>query len=93
MRITVTMLELQVNHLNKITGHNNKPWTRSDDNIKANIGTFYLDGAYGGYDVHEMVTENGGVKLVFGYHMPKRELYNRLNAFIDGINYERRGEK
>jgi hypothetical protein len=35
-----------------------------------------------------MCNESGGVKNVFSCgHIPKRELYNRIHAFLDGLRY------
>lgn len=51
----------------------------------ANIGAYYIDGAYGGVALYRMVTDGGGVTDVFNAgHMPRRELYNRIRAFLDG---------
>lgn len=52
--------------------------------------TYYLDGAYGGYALYRMSGpdingESHGVSDVFGGHMPKRDLYYRLHAFLEGI--------
>jgi len=51
---------------------------------------YYIDGAYGGVALYRMcaVDANGeshGVNDVFGYHMPKRDLYNQMQAFLSGI--------
>ncbi len=52
--------------------------------------TYDLDGAYGGYALYRMsgpnwTGESHGVSDVFGGHMPKRDLYYRLHAFLEGI--------
>lgn len=80
-RITVGQLESRVKYLNQITGQKEKTW----ENGKANIGTYYLDGAYSGYTVDQICNESGGVIELFSGHMPKKELYYRLNAYISGI--------
>ena len=46
--------------------------------------------AYGGAALHRNCDVNGdgeshGVHDVFGFHMPKRELYDRMQAFLRGI--------
>lgn len=46
--------------------------------------------AYGGAALHrncdvDGVGESHGISDVFGYHMPKRELYDRMQAFLRGI--------
>lgn len=50
------------------------------------IDAYTLSGAYGGYSLHRIVNESGGVTDVFGAgHMPKRELYDRMHAFLRGF--------
>lgn len=46
--------------------------------------------AYGGAALHRNCDVNGegeshGVSDVFGFHMPKRDLYDRMQAFLRGI--------
>lgn len=89
MRITNAMLDQLIDHLNKITGNNLKPWERVDGRNKANIGNYHLSGAYGGVSLHKMVNESGGIRDVFSCgHVPKRDLYNRINSYIAGIECE-----
>jgi hypothetical protein len=88
--ITVKMLESRVKYLNKITNSPETSYTRSGDKITANIGNHYLDGAYSGYTVDRMCNESGGVTEIFSGHMPKRDLYNKLNAYISGIEEGKR---
>jgi hypothetical protein len=84
-RITVSQLESRVEYLNKITGSPETSWTKKNEIMTANIGNHYLDGAYGGYDVCQIMNEGGGVNSLFNYHRPKRELYEKLNSYISGI--------
>ncbi len=84
-RITVSMLESRVKYLNKITGSPETSRTKTDKGMKANIGNYYLDGAYSGYDVCQIMNEGGGVNSLFSYHRPKKELYEKLNSYISGI--------
>jgi hypothetical protein len=62
-------------------------WIRTPDgDLHARIGAFYIDGAYGGVALYRVVTEGGGVSDVFGCgHVPKRNLYDRLQAFLRGM--------
>lgn len=86
-RITKRNLEYLVERINVETGSPLEPWTkRADGTLKANIGNYHLSGAYGGYCLHRMLNDGGGVTtpLVSG-HVPKRELYNRMRSFLDGI--------
>ena len=84
-RITQKMLEIRVKHLNEITGNPVTSYTRTDSGMKANIGNYHLDFAYGGVALEQMMNEGGGVNDIFGGHMPKRELFERLIAYIAGI--------
>jgi hypothetical protein len=53
----------------------------------ANIGNYHLSGAYGGFSLHRMDTDGGGVQDVLGCgHISKRDLYDRMHAFIRGIS-------
>lgn len=93
-RVTVGMLEAQVSYLNRLMDAPQEPWTKGDDGkIRANIGNWHLSGAYGGYAVHCMSNESGGVTVMQNTgHLPKRDLLNRLRAFIAGIEAQKRKE-
>lgn len=70
------------------------PYTRDD---MPSGGAFHqvpnvysISYAYGGAALHrncgvDAAGESHGVHDVFGYHMPKRELYDRMQAFLRGI--------
>ena len=77
-RITERMLKARVDQLNKIKGFDNPKYST--------IGSYTLDFAYGGVALHEFVNESGGIHDVFrNGHMPKRELFNLIKAFIAGL--------
>jgi len=76
-------LEVLVNIINIKTGSPLKPY----ENGKSNVGNYHLSGAYGGWSLIRMLNEGGGVSEVFSSgHVPKRDLYNRMSSFIDGLN-------
>jgi len=85
-RITMKDLEQVVRIINRETGNPETSYTREGDKFKANIGNYHLDGAYGGWSLEQMTNEGGGVDdtLRCG-HVSKRELYNRMKAFLDGL--------
>ncbi len=87
-RITDKQLESLVAEINRLTNSPMTPWTRTESGMRANIGNYHLSGAYGGVCLHRMHNESGGVTtpLVSG-HVPKRELYNAMHAFIDGLQH------
>jgi 2',3'-cyclic-nucleotide 2'-phosphodiesterase (5'-nucleotidase family) len=81
MRVTKTMLENKVDYLNKITNSPRRYCTT--DNL---IGHFCISGAYGGYELQRVCNNGGGVTTPLNTgHIPKKELYNLISAFIDGI--------
>lgn len=88
-RITRKDLEPLVARLNRETNSPMDPWTRGEDGkLRANIGNFHLSGAYGGWSLHRMVNESGGVSDVFSCgHVPARDLYNQLHAYLRGIEF------
>ena len=82
-RVTEAFLRAQVTRINEMCG---TPMTSWSDG-KANIGNFHLYFAYGGVSLHQMVTTGGGVNDVFRCGcMTKRELSDRMDAFISGLN-------
>mgnify|MGYP001236489858 CR=1 FL=1 len=89
MRITRKDLETLVARLNRETGSPPEPWTRGEDGfLHASIGNFHLSSAYGGWSLHRMVNECGGVSDVFRCgHVPARDLYNQIHAFLRGVEF------
>ena len=83
------MLEVRVDYLNELTGSPKTPYTNGKDGkLTANIGNYHLSGAYGGFCIHRMVNEGGGVDTPLSYgYIPKRELFEKLTSFTRGIEY------
>jgi hypothetical protein len=87
-RITKKQLEARIETINSILNRPLTPYTRTDDKLVANIGNFSLSQAYGGYGVHLMVNDGGGVSCpVWDGHVSAREAYERLSAFIAGLTF------
>ena len=62
-----------------------QPFERIDGSLVGQIGNYHLSGAYGGVSLHKTMTTGGGVCDVFGCgHVTKRDLYNRMSAFLAG---------
>jgi hypothetical protein len=80
-------LEPAVARLNRLTSSPLTPYTRAaNGEFRANIGNYYLDQAYGGVCLQRMVNGGGGCSdVLMSGHIPKRELYQRLHAYIRGI--------
>lgn len=85
-RITEHMLKSQIAYLNRQTGHKEQAWEKdAQGNLRANIGTYHLECAYGGYSLAQMVNESGGITHPIGSGFyTKRELYNLIRAYSAG---------
>lgn len=85
--ITIKFLKAQVDRLNREMNLPLVPYIREGEKFTAQIGNYHLSGAYGGYSLHKMVTDGGGISDVFGCgHVPKRDLSARISAMIAGID-------
>ena len=86
-RITNTDLQNVIDRLNIITNSPAEPYTTTDGKTAANLRNYHLSQAYGGVSLHRMANDGGGIRDIFSCgHTTKRELYNRLHAYIAGIN-------
>jgi len=98
MQITMNQLRGLVVRLNQLTGENVKPYSRPEtaaagQRLTANVGTYVLDGAYGGWQLARICNEGGGQSLPLGQSRgTKRETYDRINAFILGFEEAKRKE-
>ena len=87
-RITEQYLAGMVDRLNRLTGSPVETWTKRADGkgAMANVGNYHLDHAYGGVNLCRVVNQSGGVtNPIGGGFCTKRELYDKLHAFIRGI--------
>lgn len=91
MKVTLADLNRAIDRLNRRTGNPIEPYTRTGDIVKSNAGCFVLDCAYGGCKLSQIV-EGGGQRDVLrvGYKS-KRDTYNLIHAFVDGIEYKALG--
>ena len=83
-RITRKDLDQACRVLNTRAGFADTPlWRRVEDRNVATIGMFYVEGAYGGWALYQMVNDGGGVRDVFrnGF-APARELYGLMRAYM-----------
>lgn len=85
MKITQKDLKAVCERLNNLTGNPVEPYKNVDGKFVSQIGCYHLSGAYGGYALNRMCNEAGGCSDIFGYHMPKAELYRLMQAYIKGI--------
>jgi len=86
-RITEKQLESLVQWVNELTNSPPTSYTRTEDGkLSANIGNYHLYFAYGGVNLHRMTNTSGGVNTPLGEGTrTKRELFNQLHAFINGL--------
>ena len=93
-RITVKNLQAVVDRINRELDRPLEPYTKQPDGTyKANLGCYHLDSAYGGYALHCLDNDSGGVRDTLGGHMPKATLYEALHAFLCGVSALREQRK
>jgi hypothetical protein len=79
-------LESLVDLINISTNSPVHPWTRTADGLRANIGNYHIDHAYGGVQLNRMSNVSGGVTAPLGLDFcSKREMAEKLRAFLRGI--------
>ena len=85
-RITRSFLEAKARTINIMRGAPVEPYRTVDGKAVANKGNYHISGSYGGYCLHRMVTEGGGVSDVFSCgHTPARELAGLMSAYTAGL--------
>jgi hypothetical protein len=85
MRINEKDLKATADRINTVTGNALESYTKDGTEYKCNIGNYHIDCAYGGYALHQMANEHGGVRDLFGGHYTKRELYGKMQAYLSGL--------
>ena len=84
-RITIKHLRTLAARLNTITG---SPMEYASPGVpfRSNIGNYHINQAYGGYCLHRVANTGGGVTCpLSGGHIPARDLYDRMLAYIRGM--------
>ena len=91
-RITIRHLDALCKLLNEMTDSPRESWSKgADGHYRANIGNYHISQAYGGYCLHRMMTDGGGVTTPLSSgHIPARELYGMMRAYMDGIEVGRK---
>ncbi len=92
-RINQANIDRGLDRLNETTGNPKEPYTRSDDEgrFKCNIGCYTYSSQAGGVAIEQMV-EGGGVRTIID-RGTKREVYEKLHAYLDGIDVGREATK
>jgi hypothetical protein len=90
-RIRERDLEAVCARINRtVNGSELEPYERTDGVFRQVPNVYSISYAYGGAALKrncdvDASGESHGVSDVFGYHMPKRELYERKQAFLRGV--------
>jgi hypothetical protein len=87
MRITLKDLESKIDYLNKITGNPVKTYLpNSNGGLDSQIGNYYLELAYGGHKLVQVVNQHGGITepLNTGF-TTKKELWYAIDNFMRGL--------
>ena len=90
-RITRTHLAELCKQINAETGSPAEGYTTdADGKNRAAVGHYHIEIAYGGYGLVRTCTEGGGITEVrgLGGHMPARDLYNRMRAYLEGLRFK-----
>lgn len=87
-RITEKQLQAVVDRINRTLGTPMAPYAKDTEGNYTPCGNAYLlDMAYGGYSLHQMMPTGSGERDTLGCgHVTKRDLYDRMHAFLAGID-------
>lgn len=87
-RVTEKQLQDLCARINREIGSPAAPYTRNaDGNLVGQVGNYQLSYADGGVSLHRLINERGGASDVFECgHIPKRDLANRMHAFLIGLD-------
>ena len=85
-RITEAILGARVRGLNERTGNPLEPYKRNENTgrYEAQIGCFYVGGAYGGFRLEQIVGEGGGCRDI-SLRGTRRDVYNFIGAMLTGF--------
>jgi hypothetical protein len=80
-------LKAVVDRINRVTNSPAEPYTKDEaGRMRAQVGNYHLSHAYGGVCLHRMHNEGGAVTTpINSGHVTKRELYNLMHAFLNGL--------
>lgn len=84
-RVTTRNLDGVVKLLNNIKGTPETSHTKLETGkYITNINNYHISSAYSGNQLVQTCNEHGGIRTVStGGYIPKRELYNQINAMIN----------
>jgi hypothetical protein len=74
--------------LNNRLGRPQYAWNRIGTRNVCTVGALTLDGAYGGWRLHEVVNDGGGVREI-GPRMSKSAMAEYIRAMLEGVDLAR----
>ena len=60
-------------------------YTDTDGERRAMVGRYYVQGAYGGWQLVQIVNEGGGERSITSGYSPRRELHALIHAYREGM--------
>lgn len=60
---------------------------------RAMVGRYWVQGAYGGWKLVQIVNEGGGERSITSGYVSKRELYSLIHAYREGIAAGQGGDR
>ena len=90
-RYTMADLNGAVRGLNRIAGFSEEeadaPLYTMDESLRstAMVGRYTLTGAYGGWQLQQVINEGGGVRAITQGYGTKREVYHLIHAYREGM--------
>jgi hypothetical protein len=88
--IKTSELHRLAQYINELTDSPAEAYTQ--DNARkwtANPGHYYIDGAYGGFKLLRIVKGGESTDVLGSGYTTKRDLFNQLHAYIQGLNYRK----
>lgn len=89
-KITTRMqLDIMLLRINEKLGRPVKPYVRGpkgENSFRPAPGNIFLDNAYGGYSIREMMESGGERCVVTNGYFPKKQIMHQLEALEAGIS-------
>lgn len=61
-------------------------YTDTDGERRAMVGRYYVQGAYGGWKLVQIVNEGGGERSITAGYTSRREVYALIHAYREGMH-------
>ena len=86
MRHTKKELEAKVEKLNEVLGRPDTAWVRKPDaDLRACVGNFHIYKTHFGYELHEMMSESGAVRMHGDCIKTSAGFYSYLCGLCHGV--------